>query len=229
MEQKPIFVLHTVQMAWLLVSLLVIVAAQVDINEDVETMEAEFCDAGECTEKITESPIVTRSSYYKCFIGHHPTQKCTIHHVMLDKKAKSFKTYNSPDSEELFTTWNIINTNEPFTCDRNVKHGFVFLFYYYRGHSNYFHLHYDTLIPLYSQLRDYMVEGELSNDVVLMPSVETSRLEVSVCSMLCVCNVCTCARQSRFLVSHHHPHLLKPTTSTFIIVLSMCHALFFCT
>ena len=176
MEHK---VLHTALFGLILVSVTAGHSTQLgDQGEDDRVVEAEnFCDAEKCTEKITDLPILTRSSH-ECTIGHHPRQKCTLHHVMLDKQARTFKTYRSPDSEQLYTTWNIVDTNEPFKCDRNMKHSFVFLFYYYYGRSNYYHLHYDTLIPLYSQIRDYMVEGELNSEVLLMPSVETSRLKV---------------------------------------------------
>ena len=187
MEQKFLQVFYTALFAWLLVS--VAATQHGDDSEDDGVVGAEsFCDAEECTEKITEIPIVTRSSH-ECTFGHHPRQKCTVHHVMLDKQARTFKTYKSPDSEQLYTTWNIVNIDKPFKCDRNVKHGFAFLFYYYKGQSNYFHLHYDTLIPLYSQLKDYMMEGELNSasDVLLLPSVETSRLKVCVCVCVCMC------------------------------------------
>ena len=99
---------------------------------------------------------------------------------MLDKQEKTFKAYKSPDIEELDIgkTWSIVNTDDPFTCDKTYKYGFVFLFYYYKGSSNYFHLHYDTLIPLYYLLRDHMSRDQLSDEILLMPSVETSRLKV---------------------------------------------------
>jgi len=140
----------------------------------------EVCNANGCTEKKTEPHVVTRTSQHECTTGHHPPQQCIIPNAMLDKEEKTFKAYNSPEVEKLAisTTWSIVNNDEPFKCDKTFKHGFVFLFYYYKGSSNYFHLHYDTLIPLYSLLRDHMINGDLSDEVLLMPSVETSRLKV---------------------------------------------------
>jgi len=179
MEQKFLLVLQATLFTWLLIT----VAASDQSVDDGTVKTENFCDAEECAE-MTE---LTRSSRECTFLGHHPRQKCTINHVMLDKQAKTFKTYKSPDREQLYTTWNIMDTTEPFKCDRNIKRGFVFLIYYYLGQSNYYHLHYDTLIPLYFQIRDYMVEGELSSDVLLMPSVETSRLKVCVCVHAFVC------------------------------------------
>lgn len=140
----------------------------------------ETCDADGCTEERTEQHIVTRTSHHECTTGHHPYQHCTITNAVLDKDEKTFKAYKSAEIDKLdiSRTWSIINTNDSFTCDSTYKHGFVFLFYYYKGSSNYFHLHYDTLIPLYYLLRDHMTNGHLGDEVLLMPSVETSRLEV---------------------------------------------------
>ena len=140
----------------------------------------EVCEAHGCTEETTEPHMVTRTSHHECGIGHHPYQQCTITNAMLDKQEKSFKAYKSPEVNKLdiSQTWSVINADDPFTCDKTFKHGFVFLFYYYKGSSNYFHLHYDTLIPLYYLLRDHMTNGYLSDEVLLMPSVETSRLKV---------------------------------------------------
>lgn len=140
----------------------------------------DVCDANGCTEKRTENHIVTRNSHHKCSAGHHPFQQCTITNVILDKQEKTFKTYKSAeiDKLEITKTWNLINTEDPFICDKTFDYGFVFLFYYYKGTSNYFHLHYDTMIPLYYLLRDHMTNGYLSDKVLLMPSVETSRLKV---------------------------------------------------
>lgn len=147
---------------------------------DQNTRDSEVCDTDGCTEEGAEPRIVTRNSHHECRTGHHPFQQCSITNAMLDKQEKTFKAYKSPDIEELDIgkTWSIVNTDDPFTCDKTYKYGFVFLFYYYKGSSNYFHLHYDTLIPLYYLLRDHMSRDQLSDEILLMPSVETSRLKV---------------------------------------------------
>ena len=149
---------------------------------DQNTRDHEVCDANGCTEEGAEPHIVTRNSQHECNAGHHPFQQCSITNAMLDKQEKTFKAYKSPDIEklEISKTWSIIDTDDPFTCDKTYKYGYVFLFYYYKGSSNYFHLHYDTLIPLYYLLRDHMSHGYLSDEVLLMPSVETSRLKVNL-------------------------------------------------
>lgn len=173
-----LFWLILIIFGWLLVS----GVQPADQNTRDGETDDEVCYAEGCTEKKTEPHVVTRTSHHECVPGHHPPQQCTITNAMLDKEEKTFKAYKSPEVENLGinATWNIINNdNDPFMCDKTFKHGFVFLFYYYKGSSNYFHLHYDTLIPLYFLLRDHMTHnGYLSNEVLLMPSVETSRLKV---------------------------------------------------
>ena len=173
------------QLPWLIVITLLLRGAQPDdqtIHGAGGGKPDETCDANRCTEEITEPSIITRNSNYECTSGHHPFQQCTITNAMLDKQEKTFKAYNSPevDKLEISKTWSVSSADEPFTCDKTFKYGFVFLFYYYKGSSNYFHLHYDTLIPLYHLLRDHMTDGYLSDEVILMPSVETSRLKVSM-------------------------------------------------
>ena len=52
--------------------------------------------------------------------------------------------------------------------------GFTFTIYYWGSGSNYYHMHYDVLIPLYQALY-YKKQPQ---DVVMMPVVESSRLQV---------------------------------------------------
>lgn len=59
------------------------------------------------------------------------------------------------------------------TCDKTYDEGYVFTMYFYYG-SNYFHLHYDMMIPLFSELRN----EDKGKKIVLMPSVESVRLQV---------------------------------------------------
>ena len=175
--------MREMQLPWLIVitfSWLLLSGAQPDDQTIRDGKADEVCDANGCTEERTEPSIVTRNSHHECTIGHHPFQQCTITNAMLDKQEKTFKAYNSLeiDKLEISKTWSITSADEPFRCDKTIKYGFAFLFYYYKGSSNYFHLHYDTLIPLYYLLRDHMTNGYLSDEVILMPSVETSRLKV---------------------------------------------------
>ena len=169
-------------MLWLVIWLIIVGRVQ-PTHESIHDGEAgEACEADGCTEKRAEPHIVTRNSQHECTAGHHPFQQCTITNTMLDKQEKTFKAYKAPEVDKLdiSRTWSIVSSRDPFTCDKTFRHGFVFLFYYYKGSSNYFHLHYDTLIPLYSLLRDHMTRnGYLSDEVLLMPSVETSRLKVT--------------------------------------------------
>ena len=170
------------QLACLIIfSCLLLSGAQPDDQNTRDTKTDKICDATGCTEEGTEPSIVTRNSHHECTTGHHPFQQCTITNAMLDKQEKTFKAYKSAEvnSLDISKTWSVVSVEDPFTCDKTFNYGFVFLFYYYKGSSNYFHLHYDTLIPLYYLLRDHMTNGYLSDEVLLMPSVETSRLKVT--------------------------------------------------
>ena len=121
-------------------------------------------------------------------LGHYPTSFCRITNVVLDTREKVFK-YKQPENGNslkktcLFTDdiWpfvNVVSSNASLpACDVVYNKGYVFTMYYYYG-SNYFHLHYDTMLPLFSAVHQWP-QGQVK-DVVFMPSVESKRLQVGL-------------------------------------------------
>ena len=69
-------------------------------------------------------------------------------------------------------------------CSAHYSQGYVFTIYYWSGGSNYFHLTYDMMLPLYKQIyhgrKNVHKKSEEAGSVLLMPSVETSRLKVLI-------------------------------------------------
>ncbi|XP_041361101.1 protein O-linked-mannose beta-1,4-N-acetylglucosaminyltransferase 2-like [Gigantopelta aegis] len=118
-------------------------------------------------------------------MGHYPTSYCRMTNIILDTQEKVFKyrkveNDNSLKKTCLFTDdiWPFVNVASNITsvpaCDVKFNKGHVFTMYYFFG-SNYFHLHYDMMLPLYSAVHR-LPQGQLK-DVVFMPSVESRRLQ----------------------------------------------------
>jgi hypothetical protein len=63
------------------------------------------------------------------------------------------------------------------TCDEVYNKGHVFAVFYHYG-SNYFHMHVDSLLPLFKAI--YYKQENRNRPVVIMPAVEKERLEVHV-------------------------------------------------
>lgn len=65
-------------------------------------------------------------------------------------------------------------------CDQVFTRGHFFTTYYYHG-SNYFHLNYDTMIPLYLALHQESLKSSGDpKDIALLPGIETVRGEVII-------------------------------------------------
>ncbi|ESP05688.1 hypothetical protein LOTGIDRAFT_228161 [Lottia gigantea] len=117
--------------------------------------------------------------------GHYPGMFCRITNVILS--AKDQKIYYKNDKSnfqfkvdnECFLNkemWSLTKSeNTSSQCDEILDSGFFFPFYYFRGGSNYHHLHFDILMPLYNYL--YFHKRNNKN-TALFPGVETSRLQV---------------------------------------------------
>ncbi|XP_046574394.1 alpha-1,3-arabinosyltransferase XAT3-like isoform X2 [Haliotis rubra] len=114
--------------------------------------------------------------------GHYPPVFCKMSHVLLDAKDKVFKYKQDPSSLNTYDSscgaaagiWSVRpdDQSDSMTCDKTYDEGYVFTMYFYFG-SNYFHLHYDMMIPLFSELRN----KDKGKKIVLMPSVESVRLQ----------------------------------------------------
>jgi hypothetical protein len=62
-----------------------------------------------------------------------------------------------------------------FKCDKMYENGHAFTIFYWMRSSNYYHLTYDMLLPLYAQ---WYYRQLSAADVLFMPTVESSRLQV---------------------------------------------------
>jgi hypothetical protein len=122
----------------------------------------------------------------KLLPGHYPPRYCELTDVMLSMADRQF--YYKPDSDVdvhscmgVTDIWPLTAANisaellfENGSCSMMFDVGHIFTMYYYYG-SNYFHLHYDMLIPLYSAVYQHGI-GKHSH--AFLPTVETSRLKV---------------------------------------------------
>ncbi|XP_046370720.2 alpha-1,3-arabinosyltransferase XAT3-like [Haliotis rufescens] len=114
--------------------------------------------------------------------GHYPPVFCKMSHVLLDARDRVFRYKQDLTSRNTFDSscgagagiWSVRpdEQSDSMTCDETYDEGYVFTMYFYYG-SNYFHLHYDMMIPLFSELR----KEDKGKKIVLMPSVESVRLQ----------------------------------------------------
>lgn len=117
--------------------------------------------------------------------GHYPPIWCQVSDVVLSATSRAFMvhpaTEKAMDSQCHFVTdiWPIrplLQEKEFIKCDEELDEGHVFTIFYYAGGSNYYHLNYDMMIPLYQTL--YHDIDESPGNIALLPSVETRRLKV---------------------------------------------------
>lgn len=118
--------------------------------------------------------------------GHWPSSYCKVKNVVfstgdqtlrieggleqLDKchKVRDIWKFEESDAEQSVN--NIV-------CDQVFTRGHFFTTYYFHG-SNYFHLHYDTMLPLYLALhQDMMKDSDGPKDITLLPAIEAARGE----------------------------------------------------
>jgi protein O-GlcNAc transferase len=118
--------------------------------------------------------------------GHYPPRYCELTDVLLSMADHQF--YYRPSLNVdidscvgVADIWPLRAANisaemlfENGNCSVVFDVGHIFTVYYYYG-SNYFHLHYDMLIPLYSTIYQHGPDGKSH---AFLPTVETSRLKV---------------------------------------------------
>ena len=120
-----------------------------------------------------------------CSRGHYPGPFCHATNVILNHTSRTFIVPTAdplpPESSGTFSVWPVVAQEVPHppVCDRKYKESIFFTFFYWYGYSNYFHLHYDTLIPVYKHVREHREKAGGENRLTLMPTVETSRLKVN--------------------------------------------------
>ena len=139
-----------------------------------------------------QCPTFAAKTSLECTRGHYPGAFCHGRNVYLNHTSKTFVVDAENDDEELpregDTTFRVFPVETRRldaipSCDRVVEEAYFYTFYYYYGHSNYYHLHYDTLLPVYFALKHGTPEERSDSGqhrITLMPSVETSRLNVHI-------------------------------------------------
>ena len=118
--------------------------------------------------------------------GHYPPAYCELTDVVLRVEDHKFYYKSSNDGDirrctGVIDVWPleaaVMFDDLKAECSVSFDVGHVFTVYYYYG-SNYFHLHYDMLIPLYLALYH---NGDDQHSHSLLPTVETTRLQVDYC------------------------------------------------
>ena len=118
--------------------------------------------------------------------GHYPFIYCTFTDVVLNLTARRFFYQSDSDlhssCEYVAKIWPLSHDESLSiysACEEVHEIGHAFTIFYWYGSSNYFHLHYDMLIPLYAAIyhNTPQFKGPDSKHV-FMPTVETTRLKV---------------------------------------------------
>ncbi|XP_022243533.1 EGF domain-specific O-linked N-acetylglucosamine transferase-like [Limulus polyphemus] len=118
------------------------------------------------------------------FPGHWPSSYCKVKNVAFHVGEKSLKVKKSTilHLDQCFgikDIWTFDLFKNKFMnkldCDQVFERGYFVTMYYYHG-SNYFHLHYDTVLPLYVALHCDSNNKELADeDIVILPAIELTR------------------------------------------------------
>ncbi|GAB6032171.1 hypothetical protein CHUAL_010820 [Chamberlinius hualienensis] len=138
-----------------------------------------------CVECNNNRAETVKQSSVESRLGHWPASYCRITNVYLISSDNTF-IINGDETviDVCYGTRSIWNfkgittedkTGSKLNCDETFDTGYVFTIYYHHG-SNYFHLHYDTTLPMYS----FFYHGKnhslfKRNRIILMPSVEKQR------------------------------------------------------
>ena len=115
--------------------------------------------------------------------GHYPPSYCSLTDVWLKTTIGMFTYKNTKEIHKqcgsVHDIWQFHMRPDLKTvhCHKVYDVGHVFTIYYWYG-SNYYHMHYDLLIPFFARLyhKHKLLAGK---KVVFMPTVETGRLQVS--------------------------------------------------
>lgn len=130
--------------------------------------------------------LLTARSSLHLTAGHYPHIYCTLTDVVLNLTWRRF-LYKA--DRDLHLSCNGVANIWPLShdeflsvssaCEDVHEVGHAFTIYYWAGGSNYFHLHYDMMIPLYAAFyhkTPHIIRPDSKH--VFMPTVETRRLQV---------------------------------------------------
>lgn len=117
--------------------------------------------------------------------GHYPPSYLTFTNIYLNGSDGVFH-YNSPKNllTNVFGTHDVWQfaadncaTQDDIQCTEIFDEGYAFTIFYYGGGSNYYHMHYDVMMPLFNSI--YRGKSDKTDiKMAFMPTVETSRLKV---------------------------------------------------
>ena len=130
--------------------------------------------------------LITANSSVHMSHGHYPTIYCTFTDVVLNVTARRFFYKADTDlhssCDYIADIWPLSHDESlsiSSACEEVHEVGHAFTIFYWAASSNYFHLHYDMMIPLYASIyhSTLQLRGPDSKHV-FMPTVETVRLQV---------------------------------------------------
>ncbi|KFM61553.1 hypothetical protein X975_05220, partial [Stegodyphus mimosarum] len=119
--------------------------------------------------------------------GHWPSNYCKVKNVVLNTgdrilrvdgdlreldKCHKVRDLWKFESSEMASQQSLNN----IVCDQVFTRGHFFTTYYFHG-SNYFHLHYDTMLPMFLALHQDPIKSVRAKDVALLPAIEAVRGE----------------------------------------------------
>lgn len=137
---------------------------------------APVCNGKSCNRQVT----VTN------FPGHWPSSYCRIKNVVFNTGDRTLridsdlqeldKCHKVKDVWKFETSDTAHQPLNNIVCDQVFTRGHFFTTYYYHG-SNYFHLNYDTMIPIYLALHQESLKSGDPKDIALLPGIEAVRGE----------------------------------------------------
>lgn len=113
--------------------------------------------------------------------GHYPSHYCELTNVLFNTTDGVFYYQNQEKlhnkCEHIQDIWEFSHTPilDRSQCSEFYDKAHAFTIFYYYG-SNYFHLHYDMMIPIYSEV--YHEGFDSAEKQIFLPTVEVSRLQV---------------------------------------------------
>lgn len=141
---------------------------------------APLCNGKSCNKEATVTSLP----------GHWPSSYCKIKNVVfntgdrtlqIDDDLKELdKCHKVKDVWKFETSDAAHQSLNNIVCDQVFTRGHFFTTYYFHG-SNYFHLNYDTMIPLYLALHQESLKSSGDpKDIALLPGIEAVRGEVII-------------------------------------------------
>lgn len=144
---------------------------------------APVCSGKSCNRQVTVTSLP----------GHWPSSYCRIKNVVFNTGSHTLqidsdlqeldKCHKVKDVWKFETSDTAHQSLNNIVCDQVFTRGHFFTTYYYHG-SNYFHLNYDTMIPLYLALNQESAKSSGdAKDIALLPGVEAARGKVRIIVM----------------------------------------------